>query len=229
MKGFVYLTVFLIILFLCGLWSPWLYINFDWETFIGLQKPDNIAGLEVYSLSGELEVYLRDDLVGKVTPESSPFIFDRVSPGLNLVRVRRVNPLSNFEYWQFSRVLDFQPAKSIVLSLNLGPTEESSEGQVISAVPKNNLSRPNRVTINANVEEYSVQVDAQANFTSDTTTFSTSFDVESQKRFRISKLGYEPIEFLLLPDLQEDRDRLKDFDLSVDVFLMRQIIDIINL
>jgi len=225
MKRFV-VGVFLILMcILLALWSPWLYWKFDLASLFGIKKPDLISGLQVFSLSGEVEVFLDNTSQGKVKVETSPFILDKVTVGEHLVTLKRVSSVAN-AYWNFSKLVTFEASTNVVISYNLGPQQEFSEGQVIYATKKIDLSKQNQLNLSTNTSVPYVQVDNANAVQIIGTTYSQAITLDTQHKVKISKSGFESLEFTVLPESQEDRNKLKDYDINVETQLMYRPIDV---
>lgn len=223
MRKVVSIAILLLLCILLALWSPWLYIKIDLGALFGVQRPEDISGLQVYSQSGELEVYLDGELRGTATVEK-PYILDVVTPGEHLVSLKRVSEVPN-SFWSFSKLVEFEMGTSVVVSYNLGPEEEFSEGHIIYATEKGE-QRPSKLNIEISASDASVRIDNSAVQQINENTFVSDISLDSQKRVSISKRGYEDLEFTILPDNQEDRDRLKNFDLNIEVHLMLQPVEV---
>ncbi|MEP7103753.1 MAG: hypothetical protein ABI721_03530 [Candidatus Dojkabacteria bacterium] len=215
-------TLLVVISLLCtlvALWSPWLYFNFDPRNLFGIRKPDSISGLQVFSLAGELEIQIDGVSVGTVTPEKSPFFYDTVNPGERMISILRKSDTPN-QFWTFSKLITFEEGNTVVTSYFLGPSQEFSEGHFIFATKKTDLNAASQLNISLNVEDAQIQVDSIAVNTSVKNKFSTKIDLSAQRKISIFKSGYEPLEFTILPDKQEERDRLKNYDLNLEAQLM---------
>jgi hypothetical protein len=215
-------TLLIVIALLCtllALWSPWIYWNLDPRALFGVVKPNAISGLQIFSLSGEINIMLDSKDIGSVNLEKSPFFLDTVTPGEHLVTLIRKDEISS-EYWSFSKLIRFEEGTSVVVSYFLGPTEEFSEGHFIYAVKKSDPTLPSKLNVKLNTPDADIQIESISvqKFTGET--FATDITLEAQKKIRISKSGFEPLEFTILPESQEERDKLKDFDFFVEAHLM---------
>lgn len=228
MKRILFVTLFIVALVLLAIWSPWLSWNIDLANFFGVKKPDAIAGLQINSLAGEMEVYVDSQSISKVTPESSPFILDRLAPGEHLITIKRTGEFAS-TYSTFNRLLTFEENSAVVISYNIGPDEVFSEGHVIYTTKKENLSGDSMLNININVEDFNFTYDGMPLEQVNGKSKSIPLDFNSQHSIKISKTGYESLEFSILPETQTDRDKLKGSDLNVDVQLMLQPVEVNNI
>ena len=149
MKNFIKFLIVLLICVLLGLWSPWLKLNVSLSDIFGVEKPDKISGLQVYSLSGEMEVFLDGESQGTVTPDNSPLVVDAISPGEKSVGLKRVSEVPG-AYWEFNKVITFEENIDVVLSYILGPEEEFSEGNIVSPVVRTDEDYNLKVNLNVN-------------------------------------------------------------------------------
>lgn len=228
MKKILFGTIILVVCVLLAIWSPWLRWNIDIAGLFGVQKPDSISGLQVISFSGEIEVFIDNNSVGKVSPDNSPFILDRLQPGDHLVTLKRTGEFSS-TYATFNKLLTFEENSSVVISYNLGPDEVFSEGHVIYTTKKDSSAVDSKLNINVNAEDFNFTFDGLPIEKISGKTKSMTLDFTSQHTIKISKTGYESLEFKILPEMQSDRDKLKSFDLNVDVQLMLQPVEVNNI
>lgn len=215
-------TILVVIILLCtllALWSPWLYINLDVRNLFGIRKPDSISGLQVYSLAGELNIQIDGKDVGTVTPEKSPFFYDTVTPGERMVSISRKSETPN-QFWTFSKLITFEEGNTVVSSYFIGPSQEFSEGHFIFATKKTDLNAQSKLNVTLNTDDAQIQVDSIAVDKFTKNKYTTNIDFNSQKKIRIFKPGYETLEFSILSDKQEDRDKLRNYDLNLEVQLM---------
>ena len=218
------LLIFLILVLVCALlalWSPWLYLKVNITDLFGIKRPDEIASLQVYSLSGSIDVLVDGKSAGTAKVENSPFIVDRITPGEHLITLKRESDIKN-AYWDFSKLITFEANTAVIASYNLGPEEEFSEGQIIYAIKKVDKSKTTQLNISVNTEKANVQIDNAQPLTLSAKTMTDTLSINSQHQVVISKKGYENLSFTILPESQEDRDKLKDFDLNIEAHLMLQ-------
>jgi hypothetical protein len=225
MKTFLKILLVIVVLLLLALWSPWSKWNIDLRPLFGVNDPGSIAGLVVNSLSGNIEVTVDNQVVGSASEDSS-LIIDDVSPGEKLVKLRRISDVEN-AYWSYSKVVDFEEGTTAVLSFNLGPSSEYSEGHIIFFQKK--VGDGANIHFSFDEDDVSVQVETQVFKDVNKTGVSVPLDTTAQKSIKIVKEGYEDLEFKLLPEDAEDRERVKDFDIYVDVYLMKQPVNVIEL
>jgi hypothetical protein len=222
MKTFLKILLAIVVLLVLALWSPWSKWNIDLRPLFGVNDPGSIAGLVVNSLSGNIEVTVDNQVLGSAS-EDVPLIVDAVAPGEKLVKLRRITDVED-AYWSYSKVVDFEEGTTAVLSFNLGPSEEYSEGNIIFFQKR--IGDSSNIHFTFNEDNVNVQVETQVYKNVNKSGVSVSLDTTEQKSIKIVKQGYEELEFKLLPEDANERARVKDFDIYVDVYLMKQPVNV---
>lgn len=230
MKNLVLLLILLLGGIGLALWSPWLDVDISISDIFGVEEPDQIAGLQVFSLAGDLEVSIDGESKGTVSEDGASLIVDRIDPGTRLVTIERESTVLG-AYWKFNKIIDFEEGKDVIISYNIGPEEEFSEGTVISSQQSNDTDTSDTtITIRTSIENATVTInDVSYNLGEDTdseTQISKQFPIDKQYSIVIEKDGFETLEFTLLPANQEDRNRFGGFEVIADVQLMYQPIDL---
>jgi hypothetical protein len=220
MKRFVTGVFISTICVLLGVWSPWVGVSWDINSFFGVSKKEPISTLYVSSLSGELEVFIDGDSFGSVNVEDSPLIIDSISGGEHLVSLKRKE--FSEDYWKFNKLIKFTPETSVVIAYSLGPSEIFSEGNIIYAIEKESSDDRTELTVKLNVEDAFVSLDNIPMQAINSRTFKEFISLSEQHSLSISKLGYETFTFTILPELQEDRDKLKKYNILVEAQLLQQ-------
>lgn len=221
-KPFALITI-LLAGFLCAIWSPWNSWNFSLTQLLGVEPPPQIGGLQVTALAGEIEVFIDGESQGKVTTETSPLSIPAMTPGERQIRLTRLSTVDG-AFWEFNRLIKFESGVDVVLSYELGPTQEFSEGHVIYATKATDQVNGIRLNLDSSVDGAKVFVDNQEVGTTPLVASVISKDI--QHVFRIEKQGYETQEFKLLPDAQESRDKITGYNLNVIVDLFMQPITV---
>ncbi|MCA9386608.1 hypothetical protein KC669_01095 [Candidatus Dojkabacteria bacterium] len=224
MKTFIRIVILLLVLVLLGLWSPWLQWKIDFAKIFNVEKPDKISGLEVYSLLGDLEVTIDDvaqEGVASAT-EDSGLIVDAISPGEKSVTIKRKSEVSG-AYWEYRDIVTFTEGLNTVISLGIGPEEEFSEGTVITAIEK--TSENYNLKLKADVTDFNLEIDGVSHSV-DSNEYTQVIGLDMQHTIRVTKKGYESLEFTILPEDQSDRDKLQNYIINVDLKLMLQPVQI---
>ncbi len=210
---------------MCALWSPWVYV--DLWSVLGLKKNDKISGLHVYSLAGSIGVYVDDVFLGNAVPET-PLFYDIVMPGKRIVRLERNDQqYSEINFWKYEKFINFIENTTVVASFLLGPTDRVSEGQIIYASERKNKKDAGKVFLNVtNTEDFYISVNSSPSVFVEGKFFEINFDVQNQQTYKIFKDKYENMEFILLPADPNDRLQFTNYDLHVEVHLMKQILEV---
>lgn len=214
MKTVIKLLLIIILLSALAVWSPWTKFDLSITNLLGYTPPEQFSGLKVTAISGEMEVYLDNELVGLVN-SSEPFLeLFQIPPGTKTITLVRPSDPPGF-YHEVSALVDFEPGVNVAIGYEIGPSEEFSEGHILSGRSKL-IEAPVKLEINTMPENALVYV----NDILIDSKIITELDLGMQHRIRVEADGYDDLEFLILPDSQEDRDRLANYDLFLDVNLM---------
>lgn len=218
MSKFSKLIILLLVGFLCALWSPWNSWNLSLPVLLGMEPAPEIGGLQVTSLAGDLEIFIDGFPMGSVASGESVTITP-VDPGERQIRIKRTSSVDN-AYWEFNRLIKFESGIDVVVAYELGPTEEFSEGHVIYATKSPEKINGIKLNLDSTVDGAKVLLDG--NEIGTTPLVSQVLSLDSQHTLKISKDGYEDQEFKLLPEAQEERDKVAGFNLNVIVGLFLQ-------
>lgn len=219
-----YIIILLILVaFLCALWSPWNRWNMALPQLFGIAPQAEIGGLQVTSLAGELEVFVDGNSMGIVDPTTSPLVVPAIEPGERQVKLVRQTTVPG-AYTDFNRLIKFESGVDVVITYEIGPTEDFSEGHVIYATRKLDNSADVLLSLHANVIGASVVIDDISAGNTPIAGFKLSLD--KQHKVIISRAGYDTQEFTLLPQEQSDRDKLQGYNLNVDANLFLQPLEI---
>ncbi len=207
-----------------AVWSPWNSLNVSLLKLLGLEQADAYSGLQVYSIGGELEVSIDDEVIGNVTVEGSPLEIFEIEPGEHLIEIKRVSEgVGDGYYYKFSRMTNFIAGINTVIAYEIGPTEEFSGGYVIYAMPgiTENQTSLNIRTIPSDssifINDLEIAKTPINNYT---------LDLQDTYKLRIENTSTESIEFNLLPESVEERQSLKGYDLNVEAQLFQLPIEI---
>lgn len=222
MRKFFWITILIFGLLLLAIWSPWRQLDFNLAQLFGLEVAEETSGLQVVSLAGTLEVYLDSKLEGTATPES-PFILPKVTPGDHLVTLKRKSDTAG-AFADLHKLLRFTTGTDVVLAYELGPTLEFSAGHIITA--SGSKSSTDSVTLNLNTNAIGAEAYLGETKIGLTPLQDVSVSTLTQQRLKIIKQGYEVQEFLLFPEEQSERDKLRGLTLEVEVNLFLQPIEV---
>lgn len=199
-------------------WAPWGRWDVSVLGLLGLENEDSYAGLQIYSIAGEIEVEIDNEVVGNVTEEGSPLDIFEIEPGDHLVTVTRVSTQEDPEpiYYKFRRMITFVQGINTVIAYEIGPSERYSSGYVIYTVDgiKDGTTHLSIRTVPANAKIYINDIEI-----SDSPVNNYELDLAKEYTIKIVKDNYEEIAFSLLPEAAEERELLVGYDLNVDVNL----------
>jgi hypothetical protein len=187
-----------------------------------MEPTPEIGGLQVTSLAGELEVYVDGFLMASV-PSGESATITPIEPGERQIRIQRVSDVEN-AYWEFNRLVKFESGIDVVIAYELGPTASFSEGHVIYATKSPEKIIGVKLNLDATVDGATVLIDGIEVGT--TPLVSQLLALDSQHVLRVTKQGYEDQEFKLLPESQQNRDKIAGNYLNVVVSLFLQPIPI---
>jgi hypothetical protein len=223
MKKVIWSIIIVIVLLLLAVWSPWNNLSFSWKELLGLERTDISAGLIVYSLGGNMTIYIDQEPMGEVNLANSPVTIDGIEPGEHTVELVRDGSDSE-SYEKFIKKINFEDSISAILGYELGPTGDFSTGYVFYALSKNSLSEDALLSINSDPDGAKVFVNGVLEG------HSPLQDVNAQltqkQTIKIESLGYETLEFDIFPENQADRDKLKGYNLVIEANLFKIPIDI---
>lgn len=223
MKKTAIIITFIITLVILAFWSPWLNWNLSIGQFIGLGKVDDSAGLKVYSLLGEMDVYIDNEYKGSTSPDTDYFEILQIDPGkYNLSLKRKSNPEG--AYFEFSKDITFESGIDVIVVYELGPTKRFSEGHIFYA--EKSFESDSQPKINILTEPENTKIYIDDNFLGEGPLSGIDISLQKQHKIRVEKEGYDTIEFDIFPSTQDERDKLKGYELYLDINLFLIPLDI---
>ena len=220
-EAIILIVIFLILL---GLWSPWNNWNINVFTLLGIDSNDKFSTLKVKSIQGSISIYVDDELKGTASDNSDFAEINPITPGEHTITLKKE---SNGNYYQFARKVNFEPGLDVVLAYDLGPSQLFSEGHILYT-RKNFLNTTNpRLSVYSSPEDISVYLDD--NLIGTTVLKDTELDKAVQHKLRFEKKGYDTMEIVILPENMADREKLKNYDIILEVNLFLQPIKITNI
>lgn len=213
MRSLFRVSVIILFFIILAIWSPWNAWDLNISRFFGYANQTENSGIQVKSLSGELKIFVDDKEMGTTNAEQDPFAVSNISPGQHKVRLVKSSNPEGF-YAEFNRIINLEPGVDAVISYDLGPSEDFSEGHVLAARSKRSSGLP---TLRANTEPASAVI--LLNDVALTDGEFKDLDLSKQHNIKVSAPGYEKLEFVILPDAQGDRDKLKNYDLELSIRL----------
>lgn len=216
MKKSLIITIIVVVLIVLGFWAPWLDWNLSIGQFIGLGRRDNTSGLRVFSLLGEMDVFIENEYKGSTSPDSDFFELLQIDPGKYNLTLKRKSSVEG-SYYEFSKDITFESGIDVIVVYELGPSNRFSEGHIFYAERSfENNSEPN-LNFLTNPEKTKIYIDDR--FIGESPLSDISISLEKQHNIRVEKEGYDTIEFEIFPSSQDERDKLRGYDLYLDINL----------
>ncbi len=221
-KKVTIVIIFFVLILLLGVWSPWLNWRVSLGSMLGLGEKSEASGMKVYSLIGELEVYLDNEYKGSATPEEWLDVVD-IAPGSHEIKlIRKSSPEGG--YYNFLRKINFENSVDVIISYELGPNQKFSEGHIFYAEKRVTSAENAFLNIISNPDNAKIFLDST--LIGESPISNVEIDLTSQHEIRLEKEGYDPIEFTILPETQEERDSLKGYNLNLEINMFLIPIDV---
>ncbi|HEX9804973.1 MAG TPA: PEGA domain-containing protein [Candidatus Dojkabacteria bacterium] len=214
MKKILIIGSIILFLIIIGIWSPWLNWNISLSRIFGLDTKEEASGLQVFSLVGEIEVYLDNEFLGTTKPEDgTPLSYLEIKPGVHTIQLfRQSDPQGS--YYLLSRDIVFEDGLEVIISYELGPTQEFSEGHIFYA--EKSFSSRDKALLNTISTPDKSRLYIDNTFIGETPASSIELSLDKVHTIKLEKEGYDTIEFNILPESQEERDKLKGFTLNLE-------------
>jgi hypothetical protein len=216
LKKFLIVTMLVVFCVVCAVLAPWQNWNFNITSLFGITPPEKFARLQVSSLAGEIEIVIDGEVRGSVGPEGSPLLIEDIKPGQRLVKLVRVGEKPE-AYISFERLANFSSDIDTVIAYELGPSEQFSEGHVISAFK--NYLKPDTTLLNVNTTPSDVKVSLDGAEIGRSPLQGITLDTTAVHKLRLEKQGYEPLEISLLPESPDERAKLVGYEINVEANL----------
>jgi len=214
MKKIIIAIVFIIILLICAIWSPWLSWNLTFGQLLGLGTKPSYSGLKIFSLVGEVDAYLDNEYIGTISPETGCLDDNQISPGTHEVKItRKSDPAGS--YYELVKNINFEIGIDVIISYELGPSKEFSEGHIFYAEKSFIDTNKSKLNVTSVPDKSKLYLDDI--FIGETPLFDIDIDLSSQHKIKLVHDGYDTIEFKILPESQEDRDKLKGYKLNLEI------------
>ncbi|MFQ5492823.1 MAG: hypothetical protein ACE5DX_01540 [Candidatus Dojkabacteria bacterium] len=218
----------LVILILSGLlvlavWSPWQNWNLSLTNLLGIEAKEEFSALKVKSLTGEIDIFIDGEYRDTASPETDLLEIFPIDPGEHTVLLRRRN---HEDYEEVVRKINFEPQIDVIVGYEIGPSETFSEGHILYA--RKSFASPGSplLEIFSSPEKINVFLDNQ--FIGETPLKDVNLDISDQRKLRFEKDGYDELEIIVLPESQEERDKLKDTILTIEINLFARPINIVT-
>ncbi len=225
MKNLGRIVLLLIVLVLIGIWSPWNSWDFSFLSLIGIDKDSTYSTLKVKSLSGSIDIYVDEKLEGNVVDDESFAEINTIKEGMHLIKLQRKSEAGNV-YFELNKEINFISGVEVVMAYDLGPSEAFTEGHILYA--SKNFKKNENPILNVISAPIEVNVFIDDEQIGTTPLNELELDISRQHKIRFEKDGYDSLEFMILPEDQESRDKLKDLTINLEVNLFLQPVKIIK-
>lgn len=199
-----------------AIFVPWEKLDDLKDKMLGVGE--SFASLKVYSLGGDMEVYLNDESKGVVRSEDPYLEVFPVRVGEHKVRLVREATIEGF-YPDFERVIKFEKGFDTVISWEVGPTEQSSSGWILYAQKMSGSKGVTLLNISCNPEDCNINKDGEESQEAPISNMELMLD--DQHTFKASREGYQDLEFQVLPEDKEARSKLDGYVLYLEVNLYK--------
>lgn len=221
--------IFIILIVICALlllavWSPWQKWNISPVNLFGISSKEEYSGLKVSSLSGEIDVYLDDEYQGTAVSGEEFFEVFPVDPGEHIVKLSR--KAEGAIYADIVRKVNFEAGIDVVVGFDIGPTEDFSEGHILSA-RKSFAGKEDPVLEIFSVPD-NIKVSIDETYVGETPLKNIPLDISNKRKLKFEKAGFDTLEIDILPENQADRDKLKSKVLTLEVNLFTRPVKIVN-
>jgi hypothetical protein len=211
----------LVIILLSLIIAILLAIFFPWDIFDGLKdklfdSSGEVASLKVYSLGGDIKVFIDSEEKGIVKTEDAYLEIFPIETGIHEVKLSRVSKDESF-YEPLQRSISFVKGFETIISWELGPTEESSSGWILYAQESENKLGYAKLDITCSNDPCDVLIDDERKLL--TPIVSEELKLDKQHIFKVSKDGYQDLDFEVLSEESEDRQQLDGYELFLNVNL----------
>lgn len=222
MRKVLSITTLILALVVLAFWSPWQNWNVHWTNIFGIENREEFSGLKVKSFSGELEVFLDNNSVGKITDKDSFLEVFPIDPGEHTVKI--VRPDNNGYYEELERRLNFEKEVDVVIGYDLGPSKLFSEGHVLTSRKSYTVGQNPTLDIVSTLEDVDVKIDGKD--IGKTPLRSIPMSIDATHVLSFNKQGFDPLEIEIFPAEQSERDKLKDLVLNLEVTLFAKPVEL---
>lgn len=177
---------------------------------------NNYSSLRVYSLGGDMNVYIDGEHKGIVYANESYYEVFPISVGEHEVSLAREATHEKF-YKQFQRTIRFEKGFDTVVSWEIGPTEAASSGWILYAKKSSELSEKATLNILCEPSDCLIEINGEEEQSAPISQMELSLD--NQHEFTTTKIGYQDLVAQILPEDSEERSRFKGYELYLYVNL----------
>ncbi|HLD03706.1 MAG TPA: PEGA domain-containing protein [Candidatus Dojkabacteria bacterium] len=208
-------------LIVLAFWSPWSNLNFSLLNIFGISSVEKFATLKVKSLAGEIEVLIDGEYQDSVKSESDFLELTQINPGEHLIVLQR----KGMDY-QVTRKINFEHGVDVVIAYEIGPTQEFSEGHILYT-RKSFASEANTLIEIFSTPEH-IKVFLDGVLIGETPLKDLDLDISGKHKLRFEKTGYDSMEIEVLPETQEERNKLKNLLINLEVSLFTRPVRVVT-
>lgn len=182
-----------------------------------LGKGEDYSSLKVYSLGGDMKVFVDGEETGTVREDDAFLEIVPITAGDHEVKLVREATHGGF-YEDFVRVINFEKGFDTAVSWAIGPSVESSSGWILFAQQKaSEKSGFTQINLSCKPSDCNITMDNEVEYTAPISRMELSLD--KQHTFKAKSSGFQDLEFLVLPEEEEDRNMLEGYELFFEVNL----------
>lgn len=196
-------------------WSPWKDWNLAWFNLFGINSKEGYSSLRVQSFAGDMQVYVDDESKGVASGAGEVLEILPIRPGNHIVKLTRESD-SGF-YYEVVKEIPFAEDIDVIVGYELGPSEEFSEGHVLYSKKSFDANRDPILEIFSSTTNVNVKLDGVD--VGQTPLSNLELSTDTTHKLSFAKDGYDELEIQLLPETLEEREKLKDYTLTLDVSL----------
>jgi hypothetical protein len=216
MKKLGICIIFLIIAVIIAILFPWGNLDDIKDRLFGVKN--NYASLKVYSLAGNMKLYIDEEEKGLVKRDEQFLEIFPISLGEHNIKL--IREASNDEFYlNFEKIIKFEKGFDTVLSWEIGPTEDSSSGWILYAQNNNTDANNALLNLECRPDDCKVDIDSKEEYLGSIKDM--TLGLETQHYFKVSKDGYQDLEFHILPEDENSRKSLKGYTLYIEVYLYK--------
>lgn len=226
MRRFGCILLIALILFALAWYKPWQLTGVTFGSLIGLEEIKAQSALTVFSLKDQIEVFVDNQYKDKIEAGGGSVEVSELEPGVHRVTLRKVSK-EGVNYFEFSKSLNFEAGVSNVVAYELGPSKDFSQGHVFYTEKLDKKLEPGKTQISfhtSNLDEVEVYLDSK--LIGKTPLDNYEISLEKQYDVTLKKSGYEELNFKILPENEEDREKLEQLNLFIDSDLFLKPIEI---
>lgn len=215
MRKVLFVLVFILIIILIAVFLPWNNVSKFKDKILG--ERSNAASLKVYSLGGDMSVYIDGEKRGDVLSKSSYLEVFPIEEGDHLVQLVREGSEENF-YVEFKEIIWFEKGFNTVVSWEIGPSEELSSGWILYAKKLNKNDTYAYLNIDCEPANCKCKLNDQEDVNIDS---KIQLDKSNQYTIEASADGYQNLVVSIFPEDPEEREKLTGYDLFLEVNLFK--------